>query len=222
VTCLIVSGCAARSTIIVPPESVREWAYTPEGHTGSGRYVVRMTDGQREWEVEFPDAASGTEVRVPLKGGGRQIKLSGEKSGLTAADREMEAERTARARERDPDDPIYHLVDVPTRKDGPKLKPPKPKQSYLVGVAQIRELYDSRNYEIALVHLVELEREYPNDEKLLAMKGSIYKKLGKVKLAREAWERVLVLNPDNQVVAAALRALAEGEEKPRAKQPDED
>jgi hypothetical protein len=51
-----------------------------------------------------------------------------------------------------------------------------------VGVAQVRELYNSRNYEIALVQLVDLERDYPNDEKLLAMKGSIYRKLGRNQL----------------------------------------
>src|SRR5262249_44507154 len=151
----------------------------------------------------FPDAASGTEVRVPLKNGGHQIQFGGERSGLTAADRELESERQARAREQDPGDPIYSLIEQSAGKAKPTAgKPPKPekaKSSYLLGVAQVRELYDSRNFEIALVHLVELEKEYPNDEKLLAMKGSIYRKLGKVKLAREAWERVLVLNPDNQV-----------------------
>jgi tetratricopeptide (TPR) repeat protein len=210
---VIFAACATRSTIIVPPEAVREWAWTPDGHTASGRYVVRMTDGKREWEVEFPDAASGTEVRVPLRNGGRQVQYSSEHEGLTAADREIESERQARERAQEKEDPIYHMVDQPPPSQK-KAKTQAKKQSYLMGVAQVREFYDSRNYEVALVHLVDLEKEYPNDEKLLAMKGSIYKKLGKLKLAREAWERVLVLNPDNQVVASALRALVEGDERP--------
>jgi tetratricopeptide (TPR) repeat protein len=209
-------GCAAtaRTPIIVPPEAVREWAYNADGETGEGRYVVRMTDGRREWEVEFPDARYGSEVRVPLKNGGHQMKLSGDHSNLTAADRELqENERATREKPDKAGDGVYDLMgDAPKSSDKPtKMK--KPKTSYLVGVAQIRELYDARNLEIALVQLVELEKEYPNDEKLLSMKGSIYRKMGRNNLARAAWERVLALNPDNTNVAAALRALAEEEEK---------
>src|SRR5437762_1896172 len=79
---ILLFGCAAtaRTPIIVPPEAVREWAYNSDGETGEGRYVVRMTDGRREWEVEFPDARYGSEVRVPLKNGGHQIKLAGDRS----------------------------------------------------------------------------------------------------------------------------------------------
>jgi tetratricopeptide (TPR) repeat protein len=206
----LVVGCAAipRTPIIVPPEAVREWAYNAEGETGEGRYVVRMTDGRREWEVEFPDARYGSEVRVPLKNGGHQIKLAGDRSNLTAADRELQEEARTTREKADP----YDLMDQPKPAEKP-TKVKKAKTSYLVGVAQIRELYDARNLEIALVQLVELEKEYPNDEKLLSMKGSIYRKMGKNGLARAAWERVLALNPDNTNVAAALRALAEEEDK---------
>src|SRR5438132_2170098 len=99
-----ITGCAAtaRTPIIVPPEAVREWAYNSDGETGEGRYVVRMTDGRREWEVEFPDARYGSEVRVPLKNGGHQIKLSNDRSNLTAADRELqEADRIVREKSAD-------------------------------------------------------------------------------------------------------------------------
>jgi tetratricopeptide (TPR) repeat protein len=216
---LTISGCgAARSTIVVPPEAVREWAYNTDGQTGEGRYVVRMTDGKREWEVEFPDAVYGSEVRVPLKNGAHQMRYSGERSGATAADRELDdAERAARDKAAtQPLDPIYDLVDQPGKGAAPKTPAKKNKASYLMGIAQVRQLYESRNLEIALVQLVELEKDYPNDEKLLAMKGSIYRKLGRNNLARAAWERVLALNPDNTVVAGALRALAEEEDKDKA------
>ena len=55
---------------------------------------------------------------------------------------------------------------------------------------------------------VDLEREYPNDAKLLAMKGSIYRKLGKPRLARETWQKALLRDPENTAVAEALRELA--------------
>jgi hypothetical protein len=44
------------------------------------------------------------------------------------------------------------------------------------------------------------------------MKGSLYLKLGKRKLAREAWERAVVLNPSDLSLADALRELAQKEE----------
>jgi hypothetical protein len=223
-TVALSAGCAMNphAPIIVPPEAVREWAYGADGQP-SQRYVVRMTDGRREWEVEFPDAIFGSEVRVPLRTGGYQMKLSGDKEGLTGADREIEeAERATRKKAKVDEDPMYGFVDEPLPKAPPRGSAgrtvdergrPVKKSSYLVGVAQIRQLYDSRNFEVALIQLVDLEKDYPNDEKLLAMKGSIYKKLGKTRLARTTWERVLVLNPDNTVVAGALRQLAEEEDR---------
>jgi tetratricopeptide (TPR) repeat protein len=212
------AGCSqiARTPILIPPEAVREWTYLPDGQTAPGRYVVRMTDGKREWEVEFPDALYGSEVRVPLKNGGPQVA---DKGGLTAADREMEEDRAAAEQAMKAADPAT-APDKGPATAAPRAAKPKPdggarkgKPSYLVGVARVRELYNGRNYEIALVELVDLERDYPNDEKLLAMKGSIYRRLGKNRLAREAWERVLAQNPDNAVVAQALRELAVEEER---------
>jgi tetratricopeptide (TPR) repeat protein len=212
----LLAGCAttARAPILVPPEAVREWAYTPDGQTGPGRYVVRMSDGRREWEVEFPDAAYGSEVRVPLKNGGRELKLSADAPGLTAADRELEADRAAHERAPELSEP-YSLLDQPRRGDK------KHKASYLLGLEQVKELYKTKNYRQALVYATELEKDYPNDEKLLAMKGSLYHTLGKNRLAREAWERVLALNPDDSVTAAKLRELAEEEERGKAKRPSE-
>jgi predicted negative regulator of RcsB-dependent stress response len=44
------------------------------------------------------------------------------------------------------------------------------------------------------------------------MKGSLYLKLGKHKLAREAWEKALQINPNDQALAEALRELSSREE----------
>lgn len=250
-TAMILAGACARlqrTPIVVPPEAVREWAYLPDGQTGPGRYVVRMTDGRREWEIEFPSTPYGTEVRVPLRDGGQRIPFQSELPGMTPADREMEEDRRAHE---GPSamDPAYGLVDEAPGKPGQRPaatgRPPQPgaapragapsptgtpngtappasparrnKASYLVGVTQIKELYRTRNYSIALVQLVELEKDYPDDEQLLAMKGSIYRRMGRTRLAREAWERVLAIDPDNTTVAAALRELAEEEEKEKAR-----
>jgi predicted Zn-dependent protease len=82
-----------------------------------------------------------------------------------------------------------------------------PKASYLLTLAKVKDLYRTRNYEIALVELVALEKQYPNDERIMSMKGSLYEKVGRRQLAREAWEAVLALNPYNLQVAEALQRL---------------
>jgi Flp pilus assembly protein TadD len=151
-----------------------------------------MSDGTRDWEVEFPDVATGYEVRIPLRGtpGEAAPTLP---ARATAADRELYEE---------------HAVEPAEAKPAAKAAAkPAPRASYLAGIAHVRELYRTRNYELALIECVELERQYPREEKLLAMKGSIYRKLGKAKLARETWERALALDPNDTIVADALRDL---------------
>ena len=41
------------------------------------------------------------------------------------------------------------------------------------------------------------------------MKGSVYQKLGKPLLARDAWQKALTLDPEDLAVAEALRNLKE-------------
>jgi Tfp pilus assembly protein PilF len=55
--------------------------------------------------------------------------------------------------------------------------------------------------------VVDLEKDYPDDERILEMKGTLAWKLKNTKLARESWERVLQLNPNNTAVAQALESL---------------
>ena len=71
----------------------------------------------------------------------------------------------------------------------------------------IADLYRTRHYELGLVELVDLERQYPDDEHILSMKGSLYERLGNKNLAREAWQEALRLNPFNLAVLEALQRL---------------
>ena len=52
----------------VPPELLRGSGYTSGGEPLRSRYVVRMTDGQRDWEIQLPEIATAYEVKVPLSG----------------------------------------------------------------------------------------------------------------------------------------------------------
>jgi Flp pilus assembly protein TadD len=74
-------------------------------------------------------------------------------------------------------------------------------------LAKVKELYRTRHYELALVELVELEKQYPDDEHILSMKGSLHERLGNKNLARDAWQQALTLNPFNLAVLEALQRL---------------
>jgi hypothetical protein len=212
------SGPAGR--IEVPSDIMRS---AGEGNNQRNRYVVRMTDGDRDISFELPEIATAYEVRVPLRGmpsngGGVAV----EQPTLTAADKEIVGQREvdARVRAEEPagagDDEAGGVRPAGLRSRagagagssaGADGVTPTPRASYLLTLAKVKDLYRSRNYEIALVELVALEREYPNDERILSMKGSLYEKVGRRQLARESWEAVLAINPYNLQVAEALQRL---------------
>jgi hypothetical protein len=81
----------------VPPELMRGSNYTAAGEPARTRYVVRMTDGQRDWEIQLPEIATAYEVKVPLSGKPAS-RLAVDMATMTAADREILQDREAAAR----------------------------------------------------------------------------------------------------------------------------
>jgi hypothetical protein len=159
------------------------------GRTG---YVLRLAESGRVWELELPEDGGGYEVRIPLG-------PSGPAEMLTPADEEILAD----VRAREGAEAAAAPVDA---------KAAAARKSYLGGLAKVSALYQTRRYELALVEVVNLESAYPRDGRVLAMKGSLYLKLGKKRLAREAWQKALAVNPSDAGVAEALRDLGAAEE----------
>jgi tetratricopeptide (TPR) repeat protein len=211
----------------VPPELLRGSQFTAGGESPRSRYVVRMTDGQRDWEIQLPEIATAYEVKVPLAGK-PATRLAVDMATMTAADREIVQEREAAARAEagepePPDDGASKSGkraaalrdDGSADKPAPKRSARKPgddkpqaaKASYLLTLARVKDLYRSKQYELALVELTELDRQYPDDEHILSMKGSLYERLGNKNLAREAWQQTLRINPYNLAVLEALQRL---------------
>ncbi len=220
------AGCATGnvpSDVRVPPELLRGSPYAANGEPARSRYVIRMTDGQRDWEVQLPEIATAYEVRVPLTGA-PGAGLGVDLAGVTSADREILAQSEAARRaasddaaEKDDQTDSGDVADKGGARDAKKkpaaAKPaagqgPAPaKASYLLTLERVKELYRTRHYELGLVELVELEKQYPEDEHILSMKGSLYERLGNKPLARDAWQQVLRINPYNLAVLEALQRL---------------
>lgn len=186
-----------------------------QGTDGPERYLVRMSEQGRIWEVELPESRDGFELRVPLherrldyRNGADQELLAdalGTKDVVpaagTARDRKPAA-ADAKAAQKDAERQL---------KEGPDWKSDR-RAGYLSSVAKVKELYVARRYELALIELVDLMEDYPEDAQLYSMKGSLYLKLGRAKLAREAWEKSLSINPNDLGVAEALRTVSASEE----------
>jgi len=211
-----------RTKVLVVPDEMRRTAppktssgvkEKPPPLTPPQKYILRMAESGRVWEVELPEGSGGYEVRLPLAGG-NPVEM------LTPADEEMLSEALEDVKAAKPaadGKPAADSKPVAAKQpaaDGRAVDAHKAARtrSYLGSVARVKEMYSSRRYELALIELVNLEKEYPNDARLLAMKGSLYLKLGQSKLARQAWEKALSINPDDLGVAEALRAIASGEE----------
>jgi len=220
------TGGAMPADVRVPPDILRGSPYTATGENGRSRYVVRMTDGQRDWEIQLPEIATAYEVKVPLSGKPASGVLA-EMESLTAADREIIAQNEAAGRARadstsGPDDAVEEgerpRGEKGARSDGKAAARPGPekvangaaqpaKASYLLTLAKVKDLYRTHHYELGLVEIVKLEQQYPDDEHILSMKGSLYERLGNKNLAREAWQEALRLNPFNLAVLEALQRL---------------
>ena len=219
---LVAAGCAAtapppQTTIVVPSAATSAPEYRGDGSIPPQRYVIRMSDGSRDWEVEFPEVARGYEVRIPLRDE-RDVRPA--HVPLTRADQEL----IEHLRRTNPDferEGIFidgeHSLDRQARREGaeprertgqrPETDPAPTRPSYFRGIEHVRDLYQAGRLETAMIHLAELEQAYPNDVQILTMKGSLWLELGNPDLARQAWEQVLQIEPDNDAVIRALDRL---------------
>lgn len=224
------SSNAPEKVIVVPSTATTAPPYRGDGSPTPRRYVVRMSDGERDWEVEFPETANGYQLRIPLNDGSKKVDVKGKP--LTEADKELLASRRRQnvGMEREG---IYadgqNLADDERRNQSGGLRPgaeldggdsgdvdvwagtegePAPtRQSYFLGIEDVRKLYRAGRYEMAVVQLKDLDEDYPDDPKILSMLGTLYLKLGQEDLAREYWERVLQIDPTDRAVLDALKQL---------------
>src|SRR5207248_7754482 len=130
--------------------------------SSDGRYVLRLAEHNRVWELELPESAGGYEMRIPLDG--PLDAPTAADSELLAAARTADAavnRDTAKARDASGAAPALKpdtatsttasKVDVSASADA---APKSPRKSYLGTLAKVREMYASRKYEMALVELV--------------------------------------------------------------------
>jgi tetratricopeptide (TPR) repeat protein len=188
------TACSSQKRTIRIPDSVvanPRSKDSPNRQAAIQPYVIKMSDGKHTYQVEIPvsSATGAISTSIPLDLG--DMELEPVNAPQTEADREIiEAKKKS---------------GEPTPKEDPGAQPKT--RSYLATLHRVNDLYKKRQYELALIDLTKLDHDYPDDERLLEMKGTLYWKLRRPKQAREAWERVLALNPNNAVVAQALEQM---------------
>ena len=226
---LILVGCGSnltlnvegrQRTIVVPTHAVVQPERQSNGAPPPKRYVVRMSDGNLDWEVELPEVATGYEIRIPFKGqspaGAGELAYENS-AALTAADKEL----IKSLRRENPDmeaegvfdesgqglDEVNKRKGKSKRKARKQAKKSKSRQSYLIGLEKARQLFKARKYELAMIALKSLDQDYPNDVTIKSMLGTLWLQLNQPVLAREAWEAALKINPNNRTVIEALKQL---------------
>lgn len=217
-------------TIVVPTHAVVQPERQSDGSAPPRRYVVRMSDGNLDWEVELPEVATGYELRIPFKGqapAGTGELTYQNSAALTAADKEL----ISSLRRENPDleregvyngrgegiDTVNQTLESQDQKgavtqDGVKgqvrgSKSSSARQSYLVGLEKARQLFKARKYELAIIALKSLDGDYPNDITIKSMLGTLWLQLNQPTLARESWEAALKINPNHRAVIEALKQL---------------
>ena len=237
--------------IVVPSTATTTPSYERDGNVSTKRYVVRMSDGKRDWEIEFPDTARGYRLNIPMgskPGDGVDV----ESKDLTEADKELletlrrnngDFEREGiyedgrNAADPDRPGPGSELPPVPGEEPGKgkgsgadgvdpwsrgEDTPAPSRRSYFMGIEEVKKLYRARRYEIAIVYLKKLERDYPNDVQIMSMMGTLWLKNNQPELAREYWMRVLEIDNNNPGVIQALKQLNEREGRDTTQPPAAD
>jgi hypothetical protein len=202
---LVLASCGpTQRTIQIPDSVVANPKKGQKDHATIQPYVVKVSDGKRIWEVHIPrDDGSGS-FMIPLKLDEAELDKA---AGETAADREIRDEAPI-----PPDKieaPAVKTAGKKDVKDGAAKDSAEParSRSYLGTLAKVNGLFRKKEYYLGFKLIVDLEKEYPDDERILEMKGTLAWKLKNKKLARESWERVLQLNPNNTAVAQAIESL---------------
>lgn len=238
---LVLPACGAseasksNKVIVVPSTATSAPPYRGDGSPPPRRYVVRMSDGERDWEVEFPETSTGYQLRIPLNTDRDGSGVMVEGDPLTAADKEM-LENLRRKNVGVEREGIYQDGKNKADPDGKNQvgglepgaelggedganggaldpwagtedRPAPTRRSYFLGIENVKKLYRAKRYEMAIIYLKELDQDYPEDPKILSMMGTLYLKLGQPDLAREYWERVLQIDPTDRAVIDALKQL---------------
>ncbi len=88
-------GCKTsepETEVVVPSAATQAPEYEGDGSVPEQRYVVRMSDGERDWEVQFPEVATGYEMKIPLEDeepDGPLESVEWDSDNLTEADKEL-------------------------------------------------------------------------------------------------------------------------------------
>lgn len=86
-------------------------------------------------------------------------------------------------------------------------KTPKPTVSYLLGIENVKQLFNQQKFSQALIELAPLLEQYPSKPELYMMQGTLYRRLDESKLAYASYQKALKLRPDDVALNQAVYQL---------------
>jgi hypothetical protein len=158
--------------------------------------------------VEIPGAGEDYDIEIPLASMDSQLEGGVDRpKGLAnpaKTDREIVHDFPDPAQQ----DPVKSALIDKAFGVGPKGGPEQ-SPSYTLGLAKIMQLYQKKQFEYALIEINQLLTFYPTSPRLHKMKGTVYIKLGNLRLAEQAWMRAMQLTPTDAVLGKSLTRLQE-------------
>ncbi len=207
------SGCGVfRSKQVVqnqPERKISNPFQNAENDKKHDGIVVKRSYGLNSIEVLLPDSQDDSIIRYPLaelkkdelpdasKADAAVLKSKLSKAEIPAKETELNKIESSSEGEKPADDGTVIA----------KAKKPEQSQSYLLGIAKVKDLYKKNQFELALVHLEPLVELYPEDVRLLSLRGTIADKLGFKELAKESWATALKIEPNNYSIRTALNRV---------------
>ena len=179
---------------------------------------LRTKKGDRTVEVEFPDRNDNMSDFVlpvsPAFTDGGRTPAGGEDAG---DENYQDRKPTSTDREITGNFPRGSAADeVEQRKIESELglqaaddSTPQNDHSYLAALDHLKQIYRSGRYEVGLLEVDEMLKQYPTDPKLYQMRGTLLDRVGQPELALKSWNQALRYDPRNQ----ALRRYIEKKRK---------
>ncbi|MEK7691282.1 MAG: hypothetical protein AAB425_09695 [Bdellovibrionota bacterium] len=87
---------------------------------------------------------------------------------------------------------------------------PEASSSYLRALTRLEALYDQAKYSEALIQITPMIEQYPKQARLHVMQGTLFKRVGEVKLAIKAYQEAARLEPENLKLKEAILKLEIG------------
>ena len=172
------------------------------------KFVIKTIVGKKQYVIEIPKAGRDYDIEIPIAELDKATgETPGQVEGLSSphlTDAELTTNLPQIEKSRPQKTTLLNKAFGTTRVAQDKEDP-----SYILGIAKINEYFLDNKFSYCLVEINYLLSHFPNSILLYKKKGTVLLKIGKHKMAVNAWQKALELSPSDKKLKMALESLRE-------------